>query len=297
MLPSAVVVAQEKGFERQHPFEPWPLAAASRPPVEVMPSRSYLLKQWPTRPYQEDGAQLSSTALLASSSANDNDRAPSHDFPRRTAAVDLRIRPVRYQHPLRESVGRPPDAGRSPTADGCALDIYPSKRVRIPPSPPAPPIGGAAFGSASGTHSPLRGSKRARIPPSLSAENPMQAKMDHVAEGGNPIVLASSRKTNAWQCPSMHSGCTEKHPNGSAQMRLVLAARAERRRRSAISPADGRIRASARCALPSSRTFHARRPREESTKSTGKSAARTSGTDRGARQGEKIVGRDSRAPR
>jgi hypothetical protein len=142
MLPSAVVVAQEKGFERQHPFEPWPLAAASRPPVEVMPSRSYLLKQWPTRPYQEDGAQLSSTALLASSSANDNDRAPSHDFPRRTAAVDLRIRPVRYQHPLRESVGRPPMPGEVRRRTGVPLTSTPRRGFEsLPLRPPRPSAG------------------------------------------------------------------------------------------------------------------------------------------------------------
>lgn len=47
-----------QGFERQHLRDPWPLVAASRPHREVMPSRSYLLKPWPTRPNQEDDAQL-----------------------------------------------------------------------------------------------------------------------------------------------------------------------------------------------------------------------------------------------
>jgi hypothetical protein len=108
---------------------PWPLAAASRPPAEVMPSRSYLLKQWPTRPYQEDGAQLFKEALLASSPANDDALIPVHPFPQRTSGAFLRTRTVRNQHPLCGSAGRPPDAGPSRAVDGCALDISPSKRV------------------------------------------------------------------------------------------------------------------------------------------------------------------------
>jgi hypothetical protein len=94
-----------------------------------MPSRSYRLKQWPTRPNQEDGAQLFASgiprfefcdrnAFLSHSAADRRSCTPGTCDPGRCATCC---------HHARLLTDRPMQGGIGPPE--CALDISPSKRT------------------------------------------------------------------------------------------------------------------------------------------------------------------------